>query len=166
MKITKPFLQVRDGVRRADDAILLLLRLNVGVLFMTSGWGKIHDLASVTTFFAELHIPLPAFNAVLVASTELIGGALLIVGLATRLAALPLAFTMLIAIITAKLDDIGGIADVAATDEVTYGLVLLTLAVFGPGKLALDRLIEAALASRARASRADRSPGDATEARI
>ena len=92
---------------KLKDGVLLLLRLNLGILFLSTGWGKVHDLASVTNFFTELHIPLPALNAVLVGYTELIGGALLIVGLATRLAAVPLVISMIVAILTAKLPDIG-----------------------------------------------------------
>lgn len=141
MHIATNLLRLRDTARRGDSAILLLLRLNLGILFASSGWGKLHDLTAVTAFFTDLHIPLPAFNAVLVASTELAGGVALILGLATRLAALPLAFTMVIAILTAKLADIGGIVDLATTDELTYGLVLLALAVFGPGALALDHVL-------------------------
>ena len=73
----------------------LLGRLSVGLLFMSTGWGKVHSLDKVTHFFESLHIPAPAFNAVLVGYSELICGTLLVVGLATRLATLPLIVSMI-----------------------------------------------------------------------
>jgi putative oxidoreductase len=118
-----------------------LARFTVGVVFISTGWGKLHGIADVTEFFTELHIPAPHFNAVLVASTEFFGGALLLLGLCTRLAALPLAFAMLIALITAKLPKAEGFTDFLGFEEVTYLVVFLWLALAGPGSLSLDRLI-------------------------
>ncbi|GAC1394373.1 MAG: DoxX family protein [Polyangiales bacterium] len=120
---------------------LLLLRLNMGVLFASSGWGKVHNLAKITGYFETLKIPMPGVNAVVVSTTELVGGALLILGLGTRFAAAPLAFTMIIALITAKRGDIHGFADLASTDEFTYLLVLFALVVLGPGRASLDEAI-------------------------
>ena len=68
----------------------LLARLVVGIVFVTSGWGKVHNLEKVTAFFTELHIPAPAFQAVFVSYVELVCGSLLLVGLAARLSAIPL----------------------------------------------------------------------------
>src|SRR5437867_12123456 len=81
-----------------------LARLTLGVLFIGTGWGKLHGLDKVTDFFTELGIPAPGFNAVLAASAELICGALLLVGLLSRLAAIPLIAVMTVAILTAKLE--------------------------------------------------------------
>src|SRR5437868_15458663 len=67
-----------------------LARLTLGVVFIGTGWGTLHGLGKVTAFFTELGIPAPGFNAVLAASAELICGALLLVGLLSRPAALPL----------------------------------------------------------------------------
>ena len=41
----------------------LLARVTVGVVFLQTGWGKLHDLDKVTSFFTELNIPAPAFQA-------------------------------------------------------------------------------------------------------
>src|SRR5437763_12646395 len=78
----------------------LFARLTLGVVFVSSGWGKVHDLGKVTQFFTSLGIPAPAFNAALVGWTELICGGLLLVGLLTRLAACPLIVSMIVAIAT------------------------------------------------------------------
>jgi putative oxidoreductase len=66
----------------------LLARIAVGLVFVNTGWGKLHALESVTGFFRELGIPYPELQAPFVASTELVCGALVLVGLGTRLAAL------------------------------------------------------------------------------
>jgi|SRR5581483_128737 len=119
----------------------LLARLTVGVVFMTTGWGKLHGLEDVTKYFTELHIPAPAFQAALVASTEFFGGLFLLLGLLTRLAALPLAVTMVVAILTAKRGDIDGLSTLLGFEEFTYLMIFLWLAVAGPGPLSLDRLL-------------------------
>jgi putative oxidoreductase len=116
----------------------LLGRLSVGLLFMSTGWGKVHALEKVTHFFESLHIPAPGFNAVLVGYSELVCGTLLVVGLATRLATLPLIISMIVAILTAKLSDLHGVFDLASFDEFTYLSILAMIAIIGPGKVALD----------------------------
>src|SRR5947209_3972380 len=87
----------------------LVGRLAVGLLFLSTGWGKVHSLDKVTAFFVKLGIPAPGLNAVVVGYSELICGALLVIGLCTRLATLPLIVSMVVAILTAKLSDIHGL---------------------------------------------------------
>src|SRR6266567_4475729 len=86
-----------------------LARVTVGLVFVGTGWGKLHSIPDVTSFFTDLHIPAPGFHARLVAGTEFFGGLLVLVGLGTRLVSLPLAFTMVIAILTAKRPNIDGL---------------------------------------------------------
>ncbi len=126
---------------KTDWLVLLVARLTLGVLFVSTGWGKVHNLEKVTAFFAELHIPAPAFNAVLASTTELVCGALLVLGVASRLAALPLVVTMVVALVTAKAGDIHGLPDLFGEVEWTYLVLLLVVAVFGGGRLSLDHVI-------------------------
>ena len=135
-----------SALESSKPAALLLARLGVGLLFMSTGWGKVHNLAKVTGFFESLHIPAPGFNAVLVGYTELLGGAALVIGLLSRLAALPLAFSMVIAILTAKIKDLHGPFDLVGFDEFTYIVVLVVIIAFGPGPWSVDRLLEKKLA--------------------
>src|SRR5208283_3630374 len=123
----------------------LLGRLGVGLLFLSTGWGKVHSIAKVTAFFESLGIPAPGFNAVLVGYTELIGGALLVLGLATRLATVPLIVSMVVAILTAKIGDLHNVFDLVGFDEFTYLVVLVMVAIIGPGEVALDRFVFARL---------------------
>lgn len=119
----------------------LLGRFAVGLLFVSTGWGKVHSLDKVTHFFVTLHIPAPGLNAVVVAYSELICGSLLLLGLFTRLATVPLIVSMIVAILTAKLGDIHSVFDLVGADEFTYLCVLIMLALIGPGKASLDRLL-------------------------
>jgi putative oxidoreductase len=118
-----------------------LARITVGVVFMHTGWGKLHSLGDVTRFFTELGLPAPAFQAALVATTEFVGGLFILVGLLTRLAALPLAVTMVVAILTAKRAELDGVTALLGFEEWSYLVLFLWLAVAGPGPLSLDRLL-------------------------
>lgn len=119
----------------------LVARITLGVLFVSTGWGKVHDLAKVTAFFAELGIPFPELQAPMVSFIELIGGALLLVGLASRLAALPLMASMLVAILTAQRESVHGLPDLFGLVEWTYFALLLWVALAGSGKISLDHLL-------------------------
>jgi putative oxidoreductase len=85
-----------------------ITRLVVGWVFVSSGWGKLQNLEGVVAFFRDLGIPVPELQAPFVAGTELVCGALLLAGLATRLAALPLGVVMAVASATALRDRIDG----------------------------------------------------------
>jgi putative oxidoreductase len=144
-------MDIRDGVlvvreralaaaRKASWLPPLLIRLCLAAVFIPSGWGKLHDLQKVTDFFTELGIPWPHGNAVVVALSELVCGTLLLVGLASRLAALPLIISMTIAILTAKRADIGGPVDLFAVDELIYAVLAIAIVVLGPGAVSADAL--------------------------
>lgn len=110
----------------------------MGSIFILSGWGKLHNLPKVVEFFTELGIPFPGFNAGLVGVTEFGCGLLILIGLFTRLASIPLIATMAVAIITAKRSDIGGITDLLGFEEFVYIVIFLWLLVNGAGKISLD----------------------------
>jgi len=118
----------------------LAVRLSLGAVFLGTGWGKLHNLGQVTSFFTELGIPFPAAQAAIVSGVELIGGTLILLGLFTRFAALPLMGTMVVAILTAKRPEIDGLRTLLAFDESIYLAGFLWLLVAGAGKASLDRL--------------------------
>src|SRR5919204_4112841 len=122
-----------------------LARIAIGVVFAGTGWGKLHNLDKITAFFTELGIPAPGFNAVLASSAELVCGVLILVGLFTRLAAIPLIVVMIVAIATAKRGDIGSLADLLGFVEALYIVLLAWLATAGPGPISLDRVALRAL---------------------
>jgi putative oxidoreductase len=116
-------------------------RLTIGLVFFQSGWGKLHDLAKVTDYFTELDLPAAAFQARLASTAEFVCGALLLLGLATRFAAVPLIITMCVAIRTALWDQVDGISSLVGLTEFAYIALLVWLATDGPGPLSLDWLL-------------------------
>ena len=131
-------LRVAAGLRWLPPT---LTRLVIGWVFLQSGWGKLHSLEKVVAFFTQLGIPAPEFQAKLVACTELVCGALILVGLATRIATIPLMITMAVALMTALKSDIHGLSDLFGVSEFLYIALLAWLGVYGAGPLSLDRII-------------------------
>jgi putative oxidoreductase len=80
---------------------LTVLRVVVGVVFLVHGYQKLFTFGihGVAGMFGHMGIPLPAFFAVVVTLVEFVGGLLLIVGVATRVAAAFIAVDMLGAIL-------------------------------------------------------------------
>lgn len=88
--------------------------------------------------FTEWGLPLPAFSAALSGYTELIGGALIVLGLLTRLASIPLFVNMVVAIATVNIERVSSLDDFVELSEPLYALVFLWLAFTGPGRVSLD----------------------------
>ena len=119
----------------------LLLRLVFGWFWLETGWAKLHNLEFFSQRFVEWGIPLPTFSATLSGATDLIGGALLMLGLGTRLATIPMIVNMLVALAVVVLPGISTLDEFVELDEVLYVCVLFWLLMAGPGKASLDHLI-------------------------
>jgi putative oxidoreductase len=140
----------RSGLRAAAAVAFLpplLVRLVLGQAFFFTGRGKLANFENTVSFFTDLGIPLPAANAAFVARLEYYGGMLLVVGLLTRIVALLLGSTMVVALLTADralfLEALSGAGDAGLTDVTpfVYLLLLLGLAVYGPGLVSVDHLL-------------------------
>ncbi len=131
-----------DPVRRPQNWGAAVLRIVVGAIFFIHGYQKffVFGIPNVVHGFAGMGVPNPAVSAWLAALAELICGGLLILGLLTRWAAIPLAIDMLAAIFLVHLK--GGFFLPAGFE---YALTLLAaniaLIFLGSGPLALDNLI-------------------------
>jgi putative oxidoreductase len=133
------------GASYLQSPFLLIVRLYWGWQFFQTGKGKLSDLSQPTEFFTSLHIPFPAFNAALVATTECVGGLLLLVGLASRLISMPLIFLLCVAYLTADNEALRSIFSdpdkfLSATPFQFLFAVVIVL-IFGPGAFSLDHLI-------------------------
>jgi putative oxidoreductase len=130
---------------RFQSPLLLALRLYWGWQFFGDGRGKLLHLKDIADYFGQLHIPFPYFNACLASATECFGGLLLLVGLGSRLVALPLIFTMTIAYLTAEIDKVKHIFSnpdkFVTADPFLFLLACVIVLVFGPGIFSLDWLI-------------------------
>ena len=120
----------------------LLARLTVGWVFVESGWGKLHNIPKVTEFFISLGLPDPAFQAHLVATTEFGCGLLLLFGLLTRLASVPLTIVMTVAIMTAKRSEIESFSDIFGFSEYLYTVLFVWLIIVGAGSISVDHLVK------------------------
>lgn len=129
-----------------QSPFLLAVRLYWGWQFMTTGWGKLHNLAKISGFFASLHIPAPAFSAAFVSTLEFAGGLLLILGLGTRIVGLLLAINMFVAYWTADHEALTSIfsdpGKFYVADPYTFLFASLIVLIFGAGLFSLDALLK------------------------
>ncbi len=129
-----------------QSPLLLFVRLYWGWQFMEDGWGKLTHLPKVIEYFSSLGLPAPGPTAYFVSILELVGGALLALGLGTRLIALLLTCNMTVAYITGDREALLSIFSdpdkFSAAAPFTYLMASLVILVFGPGKFSLDYLIE------------------------
>lgn len=121
---------------------LLLTRLTIGVIFAGSGLGKFRHLDKVIEFFSSLGMPYPQFLTPFTAFFELFCGILVLLGLATRFAAVPLIMIMLVAIRTAKWEEVTGIYSIFQLSEFLYIVLLVWLITQGAGKFSIDYFIK------------------------
>lgn len=129
-----------------QSLLLLAMRLFWGYHLVAGGWGKLNTIGEVASFFAKQGIPLPVFNAYFVGGLETVCGLLLILGLATRLAALPVMAIMAVAFMTVHVDSLRNIVknpiNFVKQEPFSFFLCALILFVFGPGKISFDYFFE------------------------
>jgi putative oxidoreductase len=135
-----------DLVSYLQSPFLLLVRLYWGWQLIQSGWGKLHHLSNVTDFFTSLGLPMPAQTAVAISCLEFFGGIFLAIGLLSRLTALAMTINLIVAYITADREALFSIFSdpdkFYAAAPFTFLFASLIILLFGPGKFALDALID------------------------
>jgi putative oxidoreductase len=119
----------------------LLMRLVVGYVFMLTGWAKLNNLPQMIQNFTEWGIPYPRILTPFVSGVEFFGGILLMLGLFTRIPAAMLAVVMLVAIKSAKWENVDSLETLLGFEEMTYFAAFLWLAIAGPGAISLDSLL-------------------------
>ncbi len=129
-----------------QSPFLLAVRIYWGWQLMQSGWGKLHNLAGVTDFFSSLGLPAPHFTAIAISNLELFGGALLALGLGSRLIGLVLTGNMFMAYVTADRDALLSVFSDPGkfynADPFTFLMASLLVLIFGAGYFSLDRVIQ------------------------
>jgi putative oxidoreductase len=124
----------------------LLARVTIGVVFVQSGWGKLNHLDMAINNFRNWGIPAPEFQAPFAAASELLFGGLVLVGLFTRFAAIPLIIIMIVALKTVAFEPAKAVEDgtlnyLFGLIEYLYIVILAWLAVYGPGPASIDQFI-------------------------
>lgn len=125
------------------SAAVLLIRLMVGAVFLSEGIQKfLYPAALGVGRFIKIGIPFPQFTAPFVGVVEIACGLLVLLGLFTRLAAVPLFINICVAIASTKVPLLlkNGFFNMAHEARTDWCMLLgaLFLALVGGGSLALD----------------------------
>jgi len=89
-----------------DGRSLIFIRLAVELIFLTQGSLKYIDPHLGVLRFAKIGFPAPNFTAHFVGTFEIACGSLVLTGLLTRLASIPLLIVILTAIATTKIPEL------------------------------------------------------------
>ncbi len=122
---------------------LLALRLYVAMVFFKSGLTKIMDFSSTVALFEnEYKVPVisPMLAAVAGTAAEFVLPALFVLGLLSRPTALAFFVFNLVAVVSYP-----DISDAGIKDHMLWGLMMLVVLFFGPGRFSLDHLFKARL---------------------
>jgi putative oxidoreductase len=136
-------MQISTVLRSNAPAATLLIRLMVGWVFLSEGIQKfLFPEALGVGRFIKIGIPSPHFFAPFVGYVEIICGALLMLGLLTRPAAIPLLIDITIAILTTKVPMLTKSGFWAAMHEARTDYCMWLGALFillvGAGSLSVD----------------------------
>ncbi len=131
---------------KTRDIVLLSVRIWLGYRMFTAGYSSVVGILFhpgeraffIKWFGGELHFPWPLTMAFLAKGSETMGGIFVLFGFLTKPAAALIAFTMLIATLTANL---GKDWNIDGGFTVSYFLFALILLTEGPGEFSLDQLL-------------------------
>jgi len=127
------------GLQALQPAAALLARLYVAQVFFLSGLTKLRDWEiTVALFTDEYQVPLlsPALAAWMGTAGELLLPLMLVLGLGARFAALGLSVVNAVAVIS-----LAEIAPAALQQHILWAVLLAALAIYGPGRWALERRV-------------------------
>jgi putative oxidoreductase len=138
----------RTAARGSDGVLwgIFLIRLAVGLIFSTQGILKFTDPKMGVLRFTRIGFPAPGFTAEFVGAFEIVCGLLVLLGLMTRLAAVPLLIVISTAIASTKLPELFRahqgfwymVSDARTDFAMLCSLLFLILA--GGGRWSLDAL--------------------------
>jgi len=144
--IDKLYALFLKAMNSLQSPFLLLIRVYWGWLLLQSGIGKITHIDKVVSYFNDLGIPAPSFNAHFNAGLETVGGILLLLGLGSRVICVPLVINMIVAYITADREAWTSFFSdqnkFFAADPFPFLMVSLLVLIFGPGYFSVDTIIK------------------------
>ncbi|MES2620636.1 MAG: DoxX family protein [Bacteroidota bacterium] len=116
---------------------LLILRVTAGVLMAHHGYQKLSNFSSIEPKFMEFMGLSKSISLGLVVGAEFFCSLLLIIGLGTRFALVPLVITMVVAVFKAHSGEIFGDGETAFL----YLAIYVTLLLKGAGKYSADHYL-------------------------
>ncbi len=128
----------------SNDKSIILIRLMVGLVFLSEGIQKFL-FPEILGFgrFAKIGLPYPEFLGPFVGTFEVICGLLILLGLFTRVASIPLVIIMLVAIGTTKVEILGdkGIWNMLHESRTDWSMLLgsIFLLIKGGGRWSFDK---------------------------
>ncbi|MBY0417921.1 MAG: DoxX family protein [Pararheinheimera sp.] len=143
--VYRQYQHILSGLEHASGLPALLIRLYLAPVMIQAGWNKYQGFSNTVEWFGNtewgLGLPAPVILAVLAIASELVGGALLLLGLFTRIITIPLMITMLVAIFAVHWPN-GWLAISDASSWLADGTLLHHQAVVeAPEKLATAKAI-------------------------
>ena len=138
MKYKNYYQQCIMPIAHMTNLPLLFIRLVLAYGFYGPATMKWQNIQSVAGMFAETGIPIPLFSTYLVATTEMLGAILLLVGLCTRFITVPLMIVMIVAITTVHWTHGFAAGNNGFEIPLYYLIMLFTIFVYGSGKFSLD----------------------------
>jgi len=125
---------------------IILVRIAVGLIFASQGFLKHADPNMGVNRFARIGFPAPLFTAHFVGAFEMGCGILVLLGLWTRISAIPLLIVISTAIATTKIPELSrpnqGFWSMVSDARTDLAMLccLLFLIISGPGSWSVDRL--------------------------
>lgn len=138
---------------QAQNAGLLVIRAALAAVFLYHGSQKLfgafggYGIRGTAGFMESIGIPFPLVSTVLAASAEFFGGVALLLGILPRLAAIPMAFTMAVAIATVHHSAFDARAN-GMEYPLTLGLTLVGIALVGGGDWNVVELVKKGFGAR------------------
>lgn len=130
----------------AADYGLLIIRLVLAAVFIFHGSQKVFGafggpgMQGFTSMLESMKVPMPQVSAWVSALTELVGGAIMLIGTGARLAGILMCINMIVAIALVHYKAFSAQHN-GMEYPLTLGCVCLGIALTGPGRITLDRML-------------------------
>ena len=136
---------IQKIISTANSKTIILIRIIVGVVFLSEGIQKfLFPLIRGAGRFEKIGLPYPDFLGSFVGTFEILCGALILIGLFTRLASIPTLIIMIIAIVTTKMEifSSNGFWQMMHASRTDWAMLLgsLFLIINGGGKWSIDKI--------------------------
>lgn len=122
----------------SQNAVVLVGRILLALIFIISGFSKLTGLAGTAGYFGSIGLPAPMIVAILVTALELVGGIAILIGFLTRPFAYALAAFSVASAFVGHFNFADQMQSIMFMKNLSMAGGFLVLAAFGPGALSVD----------------------------